>query len=315
MRIEHTNIDLNFGQFDAVLDTSGVDAHTNAQLTITLKVFLRKNGGAPVAGSTISRQSMGGTRVRPFGRRQMSDMEGHRFEFANFAPDRWDAFTSFYQREGQRFWTGNFWLSMHDSYDASAWGETLGSRPESRGHSATLTPYTVIHPAVDCHFALRLVNDHSHKTIDVYNIVRNLTPVRGNSGATFPFRADDSHYDQSAIGSATHLGNIGADELMCVPGFTSQRTFLHEIGHALGLEHVGVNMRIEGCFDTDDHNITICYGNTLRTRENIMGAGESLSWHEALPWRRAMEVLTGTTRHSWQVHQSYVGPQSVLRTS
>ncbi len=310
MRIERTNIDLNGARFDAALDTGGVDAHTNAQLTITLKVFLRQNAGAP--RRMIMPQMT--SRVRRSTEGSASDLDGNQFVFDRFTPEHWNRFTTFYQSEGQDFWDGNFWLAPPSSFDTSSWGEGLVDRPEDFGHTSTLAPHRAIQPNVDCHFRLELVDNsaHAHKTIDVYNIVSNLTPEPTVEGATRSFRADESHYDQTAIERAEHSGtDIHTQQLVQ----TFQRTFLHEIGHAIGLDHVGVNMRIQGCFDADGHNITICYGNTFGTRDNIMGAGETLSWHEALPWRRAMEVLTGTSRHAWEVHQNYFGPQVVLRTA
>ena len=311
MRIERTNIDLNWARFDAVLDTAGVDAHTNAQLTITLKVFLRQNAGAP--RRMIMPQMT--SRVRSSSEGSARDLDGNQFVFDRFTPEHWTRFTGFYQSQGQDFWDGNFWLAPPESFDTSAWGEGLVDRPEDFGHTATLAPHRAIQPNVDCHFRLELADNaaHAHKTIDVYNIVSNLTPDPRVEGSTMRFRADDSHYDQTAVDRAEHW-EVDSQTQQFVHQ-TFQRTFLHEIGHAIGLEHVGVNVRIEGCFDADDHNITICYGNTLATRESIMGAGEALSWHEALPWRRAMEVLTGTSRHGWEVHQSYFGPQEGVRTT
>lgn len=310
MRIERTNIDLNWAVFDAVLDTEGVDAHTNARLTITLKVFLRQNAGAPrrmilpQMTSRIRRGTEGSAR----------DTDGNQFVFDRFTPEQWNHFTSFYQSVGQEFWDGNFWLGVPDSFDTSAWGSGLEDRPVGFGHASTLAPYRVVRPNIDCHFRLELVDNsaHAHKTIDVYNIVSGLTPEPTVPGATRGFRADDEHYDLTSIERVEHSGtDVQTGQLLQ----TFQRTFLHEIGHAIGLEHVGVNMRIVGCFDADDHNITICYGNNLASRDNIMGGGESFSWHEALPWRRAMEVLTGVSRHSWEVHQTFFGPQVVLHTA
>lgn len=311
MLLHQENITLNWATFDAVLNTAPVDAYTNAQLTIGLKVCLRQNGGAP----RIMRmpQMTGSTRLSSAG--SVRDADRHSFVFDRFDPAVWTRFTSFYQSEGQLFWDSKFWLTMPDDFDASSWlpesqrpHQSVASR-----HSATIAPHRELRPAIDCHFTLQLVENPTtaHTTIDVYNIVRNFTSVPGTPGATYQFRSHSTSYDASVLQSVEHRR---IDDETSTPISTSQRTFIHELGHSIGLEHVGVNMHIEGCVNTDDHNSIICYGNTFQTFQNVMGAGEGLTWHEALPWRRAMEVLTGVSRHAWHVHQSPVRPQSVLRT-
>jgi len=311
MRLQQTNISLNWASFDAVLDTTTVDAHTNAQLTIILKVCLRQNAGAP----RIMRIPQMTSRTRMSSAGSVRDADRHNFVFDRFDPVVWNRFTSFYQSEGQDFWDGNFWLVMPDDFDATEWLPALHRSVDdvASRHSATISPHMVLRPAIDCRFSLQLVGEPSgaHTIIDVYNIVRNMTSVPGVEGATYPFRAHARAYDAGVLESHDHAGT---DASTGEPVTSSQRTFIHELGHSIGLEHVGVNMQIDGCVNTDDHNSVICYGNTFQTRQNVMGAGESLSWHEALPWRVAMEVLTGVNRHSWQVNQSHVGPQSVLRT-
>lgn len=312
MLLHQENIILNWARFDAVLDTATVDEYTNAQLTITLKVYLRQNNGAP----RIMRMPQMTSRTRLASTGSVRDADRHNFVFDRFEPEAWTRFTTFYQSEGQAFWDEKFWLTMPDDFDSRSW-LSESQRPHqsvASRHSVTIAPHLELRPAIDCRFVIQLVENpaSAHTTIDVYNIVRNLTSVPGTSDATYPFRSSSTSYTSSVL-EAHERQYTGSD--VSEPVSISQRTFLHEIGHSIGLEHVGVNLRIQGCINTDDHNSIICYGNSFQTFNNIMGAGESLSWHEALPWRRAIEALTGVNRHSWRVHQTRVLPQRVLRTS
>jgi hypothetical protein len=70
-----------------------------------------------------------------------------------------------------------------------------------------------------------------------------------------------------------------------------QVAHVHEVGHLLGLEHVGVGKFY--CPANRTTNATVCYGVNDKDKNSVMGAGMWIKKEHALPWRRAMVALTG----------------------
>ena len=88
------------------------------------------------------------------------------------------------------------------------------------------------------------------------------------------FRSNDQLYDQYDLGVGTYVRN----------GRTYyQHTFIHEIGHALGLPHIAVMTGNTAC-PAANTNADACYGTKDEEQRDIMGFGQRLSLHEALPW-------------------------------
>jgi hypothetical protein len=100
------------------------------------------------------------------------------------------------------------------------------------------------------------------------------------------FRSNDSLYDQYDLAVGTYVRN----------GRTyHQHTFIHEIGHALGLPHIAVMTHNAAC-PAANTNADACYGTVNEEQRDIMGFGQMLSLHEALPWQtRIISHVTDPT--------------------
>ncbi len=299
--IRRQTISLNWGRFGAILDTDNVDAQGRYSLTLVLRVFLDPNGGARAVpwsrgyycGAHTSTELCLDPVVG-----YIDDSDGRSFWVEDWPLQEWNEYCEIYQRQGQEFWTDRFYLSSSigsgSGADAASMA-TLGTRVRTT-HGGADTE-------VQCKFRLILTRnrEQAHTSINVYNLESSASEGRRD------FRSNSLNYqDVDLISRALPLYDIDPN---LVGRFTNQRTFIHEIGHSLGLEHVGVSHQIPGCYTNwiwspfENHNGTICYGNDYLTAMNVMGRGETLSWHEALPWRTAIAELTRSSIHSWQIHQ------------
>src|SRR5262249_62396998 len=84
-------------------------------------------------------------------------------------------------------------------------------------------------------------------------------------------------------------------------------THFHEVGHLLGLGHVGTG----GHTNVHNDNSPTAYGVTKQEMQDVMGRGHSRhDWH-ATPWQEAAEAFTGVKAANWKVFQHHISPERI----
>ncbi len=176
-------------------------------------------------------------------------------------PGEFDRYTRNLVKGAQRFWHGKFWLQTPRTYNGLNYPDT---KPTHRCN-------------LYCRFRLARAKSlaEAHYTIAV---------VRVQDGESF--RSHATLFSQNDIKSE-----------QMIPGSTKKFwTHYHEVGHLIGLGHVGTgaNTNMKG-------NSPTAYGVTKREMNDVMGRGTARrSWH-ATPWQEAAEVFTGVKANLWKV--------------
>jgi hypothetical protein len=273
-----------FGQslFDSQLVLNGV---ANADLTIILRILFRRVDPSARGGRQAAFQRPG----RPdFQLREISDTELELFKrtAVNQANDMWDNQLSLIT-------PNECWL--FDSIPAK------------------------VRPNVRCRFNCQVTEQPSkaHATIlliaprDNYQDFKSFS----NPESKAPFL--NGVWDVYDTGVRHHLA-------MQDPAFAAhdhtkpqdilQFTVAHEVGHLLGLNHIGDILGIQYCDPPprDPGDRIPEYGSDLGLpmwmAQDIMGLGSNVNPCDALPWRSVMPDHTGIEGHKWVPAQGEVPP-------
>jgi hypothetical protein len=185
-----------------------------------------------------------------------------------WVPGEFERYTQNLVSGAQRFWNGVFWLQTPQVYDGLNWPD---SKPTHRCN-------------LYCRFELKQVlsEPEGHYTIAI---------VRVQDGETF--RSNSRLYSQLDIRSEQMIPN----------STTKFWTHFHEVGHLLGLGHVGHEHH-----NVHADNSPTAYGVTLQEMADVMGRGSVRhDWH-ALPWQEAAESFTNVKAKDWTVRMHHILP-------
>ncbi len=158
----------------------------------------------------------------------------------------------------------------------------------------------------------------AHRSIDIANL--NMSVLAGGTATPGTFRSHSLLWDSlDGIPWAFPLGNGPGQPAM-------HPVIAHEIGHLIGLGHIGVILRTPLCelAQTLDKigtgtgafaggtNSFVCYGpGQGAIVENIMGAGNVFSVENALPWLWSIATLfPKTVGFGWRAVMRDPGPGS-----
>lgn len=197
----------------------------------------------------------------------IQDVDGTVFQVRDWSADGWSRFMRNFRSMGQAYWSGKFWLVS-----------PAGTTDLQVRHTGRLYQCNVW-----CRVRIEVQESAAgaHQSIRCVRIRSNGGPM--NAGT---FRSHSLLYDQNdlGVGSYTRGGRV-----------YTQRTFIHEIGHALGLPHIAEMTGNAAC-PAANTNADACYGIEREEREDIMGFGHRLSLNDARPWRnRIHEHVRDTT--------------------
>ena len=171
----------------------------------------------------------------------------------------------------QAKWSGKFWLRTPETYNSLNWP---AAQPTHR-----------------CNLYCRMEmseqssTEGAHAVIPVVKVARNT-----------PFRSHMLLYDSN---------DLSHRELTRGSNFF---THVHEIGHLIGLDHVGA-----GHAECVTGGEGVCYAAPDGDDTGIMGRGSRPQASQAQPWVRAASILTGVAANLWTVSLSRVYPVPLVR--
>ena len=109
---------------------------------------------------------------------------------------------------------------------------------------------------------------------------------------------------------STKMKTVRCDKL------PAQEAVCHEVGHLLGLSHVGKFFKMPDCLketaDTGRSNSLVCYrGPTDEATENIMGGGMKLATWNIRPWASRVISHTGIGLQGWRASLTKQPPRRI----
>ena len=282
----------NWGQmkcrFNSELLHEGVTPGTNATLTIYVRLFLFERNAKD---AHMIRDPKDGRDIR------------------DWAPGEFRAFRDAVKSKSDEFWNKRFTL-VNNRYDISTFDVKAGS--------------DTVRPNVDCCFALIWADSpaDAHQTINCFcpNTGKEITNFVngsdvGNGVGQFshnmvktinlptPFQVTCTR----DVGDPLKPLEMKREKYACTQ-MVDHLGVAHEVGHLLGLPHVGVARRSHQCLKAmadkpeEGGNARMCYaGDGPSHASNIMGMGNEVHHWNAMPWAIRMFKHTGIGPASWGV--------------
>lgn len=272
------------GLYDVILTVPEINSISNrqsspnAELLIRLKINLVQDNTG----------SLGGRRT------WSNDDTGRNdtgFRFASWTTTAWSSFRAIFLQRAA-FWDHKFWLVLSDSgRSASSYREI--EKDVSIIETVNADRKYICPMVIACRFEALLTSaSNAHYSLNAtYLVDATGNPVPAVQGSRYILRSNDANIDSGDVYGPT---------------------VAHEIGHRLGLPHIGQITENAACIGTIfthhsfyNMNAAACYESTVSDlSNNIMGGGFDIDWRDAVPWRVALQAITGVPLSNYTVHTS-----------
>ncbi len=275
--------------FDSYLGKSSHYTQNHA-LKLFLRIYLKPVNGKITAADTKKRD----------------------FPVKDWSASEWSNFTAQFIKQSN-LWNNRFWLVPPKDFklmDAKNGGPS-------------------IRPNVMCQLITELTSSPSnaHRTVEVVNLdVDALRKQRGRNPTSGTFRSNARLLDSLDIQArnTSYEDDRGVEHTI-----KNYYTIAHEVGHAIGLKHVGVlkarpqctfaiALKSAGIKNVSSHldrgsNAEVCYGefDTPGLAENIMGLGTKFEEINAQPWVERVVMHTNTSAKDWGIRLGPTTPAAV----
>jgi len=260
--------------------------------------------------------------LNPISKRSTAtDANKRSFPIKDWTPRGWAKFTEQFEKQS-RMWNNRFWLIP----------------PKHFSIMDVRSGRNFLRPNISCSLITELVDSEAkaHRKIDVFNIdvdeVKRRDDKDDNNPYLGKFRSDDGHLDSTDVDTGRRTYEDADGEEYTVK---HHYTIAHEIGHALGMHHIGNLKHTVKCelamdfkrrkdakqIDAKDIpsnfrggvNAKVCYGehDGFGLAENIMGLGYKFEEVNALPWKKRLAVHTNTQASDWRASLVPLHPQTI----